>query len=208
MREVIAAPAFAGSCSPVATFASIRSVNLHGFCQIGQVGVPNWNIKTVQKCTNHYLTSCVKMHTMELFHPPQEWLQYSSMLRWAEREVHMSTSMFSLATYRPANISDTTWEQIAAFVRQCVKQVATPAWSSEKVRKTARVVAYLTEFVVTELGRDAHVETVFTERNVEACINQRYHHLSTHVQGSYRGLMRSVGRELNDWWDGKSDQPA
>ena len=109
-----------------------------------------------------------------------------------------------IANYTPESIPAKRWDAVRDFVTDAVSKAATDDWSADKTRAALRSVGQLADFV-SMIGREVTAETVFTEATVNAFVNESGY--STHVKGTTRSLLRSIGPAVNRNYDSPRQRP-
>lgn len=109
-----------------------------------------------------------------------------------------------IANYTPESIPANRWEAVADFVTDAVSAAVTEDWSADKTRAALRTVARLADYV-SMIGREVTVEATFNEATVNSFVDQSGY--STHVKGTTRSLLRSIGPAVNRDYDTPRKRP-
>ena len=109
-----------------------------------------------------------------------------------------------IANYTPESIPANRWEAVADFVTDAVSKAATDDWSADKTRAALRSVGQLAEYA-WKIGWNLEPDAVFTESMVNSFVDQSGY--STHVKGTTRSLLRSIGPAVNRDYDTPRQRP-
>lgn len=105
-----------------------------------------------------------------------------------------------IADYTPKVVTEERWSELSGFVRAAVGNTVEDTWTADRTRNALRLVTKPCNFVL-RTGRDLTVEAVFTEDMVSAFTHNELASDTTHVRGSSRAVLRTVGLANNPDFD-------
>lgn len=111
-----------------------------------------------------------------------------------------------IAAYKPKVVSNERWSELFGFVHAAVGNTVEDTWTADRARNALRLVTKLCNFVLLT-GRELSVEAVFTEDMVSAFTHNELASDATHVRGSSRAVLRTVGLANNPNFDAARLRP-